>query len=51
MKGLETELMAPCRPWNPVTNLQLVLPAAQTTEIEHVAPQLTVALGTAATAF
>jgi type IV pilus assembly protein PilM len=51
IKGLETELMAPCRPWNPVANLQLALPSAQATEIEHVAPQLTVALGTAATAF
>jgi type IV pilus assembly protein PilM len=51
IKGLEAELMAPCRPWNPVTNLQMVLPAAQMSEIEHVAPQLTVALGTAATAF
>lgn len=51
MKGLEAELMAPCKSWNPVTNLQLALPPAQVTEIEHVAPQLTVALGTAATAF
>jgi type IV pilus assembly protein PilM len=51
MKSLEAELMAPCKPWNPAAALQLALPPAQATEIEHVASQLTVALGTAATAF
>jgi type IV pilus assembly protein PilM len=51
MKSLEAELMAPCKPWNPAAALQLALPSAQAAEIEHVASQLTVALGTAATAF
>ena len=51
MKSLEAELMAPCKPWNPAAALQLALPPAQAAEIEHVASQLTVALGTAATAF
>ncbi len=51
IKGLESELMAPCRPWNPAATLQMALPPAQVTEIEHVAPQLTVALGTAAASF
>ena len=51
IKSLENELLAPCKPWNPAATLQLVLPPAQATEIEHVASQLTVALGTAATAF
>jgi type IV pilus assembly protein PilM len=50
IKGLETELMAPCKPWNPVVNLQLALPAMQVSEIEQVAAQLTVAVGTAAVA-
>ncbi len=51
MKSLETELMAPCKPWNPAATLQLALPPAQAAEVEHVASQLTVALGIAATAF
>ena len=51
VKSLETELLAPCRPWNPAAGLQMALPPAQAAEIEQIAPQLTVALGTAATAF
>jgi len=51
VKGLEAELMAPCKPWNPASTLQMALPSEQVAEIEHVAPQLTVALGTAAAAF
>jgi type IV pilus assembly protein PilM len=51
VKALETEMMAPCKSWNPVANLQLALPATQISEIEQVAPQLTVAVGTAAVAF
>jgi type IV pilus assembly protein PilM len=51
LKGLETELMAPCRTWNPAATLQIGLPPAQATELEQVAPQLTVALGTAAASF
>ena len=51
MKGLEAELMAPCKAWNPVSTMQLVLPAAQAAEVEQVAPQLAVAVGAAAAAF
>jgi type IV pilus assembly protein PilM len=51
MKSLEAELMAPCKPWNPAATLQLALPPAQAAEIEHVASQLTVAVGTATTSF
>jgi type IV pilus assembly protein PilM len=51
MKALELELMAPCKPWSPVASLQLALPSAQIAEIEHVAPQLAVAVGAAAVAF
>jgi type IV pilus assembly protein PilM len=50
-KALELELMAPCKTWSPVANLQLALPPLQVSEIEQVAPQLTVAIGAAATAF
>jgi type IV pilus assembly protein PilM len=51
MKGLEAELMAPCKAWNPVSTMQLILPGAQAAEIEQVAPQLAVAVGAAAAAF
>jgi type IV pilus assembly protein PilM len=51
MKSLETELMGPCRQWNPVAHLQMSLPPAQMSEIEQIGPQLTVAMGTAAAAF
>jgi len=51
VKCLETELMAPCRAWNPAANMQLALPPSQVGEIDQIAPQLTVAIGTAAAAF
>ena len=51
LKGLEAELMAPCKAWNPVSTMQLTLPAAQAAEVEQVAPQLAVAVGAAAAAF
>ena len=51
IKSLEAELMAPCKPWNPAATLQMALPPAQAAELEHVASQLTVAVGTATTSF
>ena len=51
MKALEIELMAPCKTWSPIATVQLGLPPMQVSEIEHVAPQLAVAMGTAAVAF
>ena len=51
MKALETEMMAPCVSWSPVNTLDIQLPPAQSSEIAHVAPQFTVAVGTAADAF
>jgi Tfp pilus assembly PilM family ATPase len=44
---LQSELMAQCRIWNPTSFLQLALPPQQTAELEQVAPELAVALGTA----
>jgi type IV pilus assembly protein PilM len=44
---LQGELMAECKPWNPASFLQPVLPPHQLAELELVAPQLTVALGAA----
>lgn len=48
VKLIETELMIPCRTWNPLGPIQLALSPQQTAEIEQVAAQLTVALGAAA---
>jgi type IV pilus assembly protein PilM len=48
VKGLEAGLMAPAKCWNPTASLRLELPPSQITDIEQVAPQLTVAVGTAA---
>jgi type IV pilus assembly protein PilM len=48
---LHSEMIVECKAWNPVAFLQLALPAQQTVEIEHIAPQLTVAIGAAMAAF
>jgi len=44
---LRGEMVAECKPWNPTTSLQLALPGPQAVEIEHVGPQLGVAIGAA----
>ena len=51
VKVLETEIAFNCRAWSPVGALQLALPPKQMAELEHVAPQLTVAVGAAVAAF
>lgn len=50
LKSLEQEMSIPCVAWNPALNIQLALPGTQMAEIEQVAPQLTVAIGSAAVA-
>ena len=47
MQMLHSELMLECKTWNPTGFLQLALPGQQAVEIEHVGPQLTVAIGAA----
>jgi Tfp pilus assembly PilM family ATPase len=47
---LRRELVAECRTWNPVSFLKLALSSEQSAEIEHIASQLTVAIGAALTA-
>jgi type IV pilus assembly protein PilM len=47
LEMLHAEMIAECRTWNPATFLQLALPGQQTVEIEHVGPQLGVAIGAA----
>src|SRR6202035_283411 len=37
LKSLETELLAPCKTWNPTDSLQLALPPAQAAELQQVA--------------
>jgi type IV pilus assembly protein PilM len=51
VKMLQTELLVDCKPWNPASFLQMELPPQQSTEIDVVAPQLTVAIGAAIAAF
>jgi type IV pilus assembly protein PilM len=48
---LHSELLADCKIWSPTTFLQLALPGQQAVEIDHVGPQLTVAIGTALAAY
>jgi len=45
LEMLRTEMIVECKTWNPTTFLQLALPGQQTVEIEHIGPQLTVAIG------
>jgi type IV pilus assembly protein PilM len=44
---LQAELMVECRAWNPTSFLTLSLPPHQQAELEQMAPQLAVAVGTA----
>jgi type IV pilus assembly protein PilM len=47
VQSLQAEMMVPCQPWNPIAGMTLALPPAQMAEVEHVAPQLAVAVGAA----
>jgi len=47
LEMLHAEMIAECKTWNPAAFLQLALPGQQTVEIEHVGPQLGVAIGAA----
>ena len=47
LQSLQTELLVECKTWNPLNFLQLSLPPQQAGEVEHVAPQLAVAVGAA----
>lgn len=47
LQMLAREMMVECKPWNPVSALQLALPEQQGAEIGQVAPQLAVAVGAA----
>ncbi len=47
VQALQSELLVECKTWNPTSFLQMELSPEQTSEIEQVGPQLTVALGAA----
>jgi type IV pilus assembly protein PilM len=51
LEMLRTEMIVECKTWNPAAFLQLALPGQQAVEIEHVGPQLGVAIGAALAAF
>ncbi len=48
---LQSEMMVPCKSWNPAGFLTLALAPQQLAEWEQVAPQLTIAIGGAMAAF
>lgn len=47
---LHSEMVVECKAWNPAQFLQMALPGVQAVEMEHIVPQLTVALGAALSA-
>lgn len=51
LQMLHSELLLDCKTWNPTGFLQLALPGQQAVEVEHIGPQLTVAIGAALAAF
>ncbi|HTL58753.1 MAG TPA: pilus assembly protein PilM [Candidatus Limnocylindrales bacterium] len=51
VQTLQTELMVECKSWNPLSFLEVALPPQQAAEIDHIAPQLAVAVGAALAAF
>jgi Tfp pilus assembly PilM family ATPase len=51
LEMLHAEMIAECKPWNPASFLQMALPGQQAAEIEHVGPQLGVAIGAALAAY
>jgi type IV pilus assembly protein PilM len=51
LQMLHSEMIVECKTWNPTGFLQMALPGQQAVEIDHVAPQLNVAVGAALAAF
>ncbi len=45
VNALQSELMVPCKSWNPTSFLNLALPPQQVGEVSQAAPQLAVAIG------
>ena len=51
LQMLHQEMLVECKTWNPTGFLQLALPGQQAVEVDHIGPQLTVAVGAALAAF
>lgn len=51
VQALQSELMVPCKSWDPTGALNPELPPQRMGEVEQIAPQLTVAVGAAAMSF
>ncbi len=51
IQALQSELMVPCKSWNPAGAFRMDLPPQRMGEVEQIAPQLTVAMGAAAMSF
>jgi type IV pilus assembly protein PilM len=47
LQMLHGEMIVECKTWNPTGFLQMALPGQQAVEIDHIGPQLTVAVGSA----
>lgn len=47
LQTLKTELLVECKAWNPAASFEVQLPPQQATDFEHLAPQLSVAVGAA----
>jgi Tfp pilus assembly PilM family ATPase len=47
LEMLQVEMIAECKTWNPAAFLQMALPGQQAVELEHVGPQMSVAIGAA----
>jgi type IV pilus assembly protein PilM len=45
IEALQSEMMVPCHPWNPLSFLRISVPPQQLAEIETLGPQLAVAVG------
>lgn len=50
LQMLKEQLMKECKIWNPLVSLQKTLSPQKATELEHIAPKLSVAIGAALTA-
>lgn len=48
---LRSEILVDCKSWDSTTCLQLALSGQQATEVEHIGPELTIAIGTAFAAY
>jgi type IV pilus assembly protein PilM len=51
LQMLHLQMVVDCKTWNPTQFLQMALPGQQAVEMDHVGPQLTVAVGAALAAF